>query len=238
MLSSSGGNWLEKRSRHWNLLSLKDDKEATNTFDHHTKLMVSLKRLNFRQWVFVSSNILLWKRFFKLIKLNSIVSTNFVFNRKKKHQSKRLLSQLKESLNGFSFGVNNNSDLAENEFVEFQGLILLIVARLHHPAKTANSYSCNWKEFDRQVQEEIDSVVAVVERRIHHKILTAIEIVVVLIVEIKVRSITGSSRHGLITVVRNPDQKFVKEFRRYSGYGGIYLDRFEYQSEYEWSDTM
>ena len=54
-----------------------------------------------------------------------------------------------------------------------------------------------------RVRKELDSVVADVENQIHEVILTAVESVVLTKVEVAVRSITGSSRHGPNSVVLN-----------------------------------
>ena len=126
---------------------------------------------------------------------------------KKKHQHKRQLSQLKEILNDFIIGNNNNASAIGNETLEPQtnGLSNNF-GRIAVGENSASQHQDIEKNIDDKISKAVDRAVMTVENCMHDAILTAMDNVVIPRVKMAVRSITESSGRGRSSVVQNPDQ--------------------------------
>ena len=132
------------------------------------------------------------------------------FTQKKKQQHKRQLSQLNDTLNGFVIGNNINVSAVEDENLEPQ-----TNSRFQNFGRVTlrEDSACQGLVFENNIDDKIrkavDDAVNTVEYRMLDAILTAMDNVVVLRIEVVVRSITQSSGRALISIVQNPDQKDV-----------------------------
>ena len=127
--------------------------------------------------------------------------------RNKKHQHKKQLSQLKESLNDFFIGNNTNASAIRDETFKLQtNSRFIICTRTIVREKSACQNQIIESKFDDTVRKPVDKVVKVVEKRMHHATLTALDKVVIPRVDITVPSIFESSRRGPSSMVKNPDQ--------------------------------
>ena len=128
-----------------------------------------------------------------------------VSTRKEKIRQKRQISQLKETLKDFVFGNNTNMGVSGNGNLEEQ-------ASGHHRdferiVDNASQNQVIGNNTDDKIRDAVDSVVIVVENRMHDAILTAINDVVIPQVEMTVRPITRTPGNGPNSIVQNPDQR-------------------------------
>ena len=72
---------------------------------------------------------------------------------------------------------------------------------------SASQYQVMENNIDGEVRKAVDKAVLTVENRKHDAIVTAMDKVVIPRVEMAVKSITGSSGHGLNSEVQNPYQR-------------------------------
>ena len=119
----------------------------------------------------------------------------------KKHQNKKLISQLK-SLNDFVNGNNANAEAAENEAVETEtGYFVGNFERLTVGENNTSHDEVVERKISDRSGKVINSVVKAVEIRVHEAIWTAMDNIVIPRVEMAVRSITGSSERGPIRFI-------------------------------------
>ena len=129
-----------------------------------------------------------------------------VSTRKKKHQNKKFLLQLKESLNDCFIDNNTHGGVAEDKNVGPQSKHF--VKNFENATLCENSGSQSQvfeNNFANRVRKEVDSVV--VENLDHTAILTAMSSVVKPGVEKEMISITVSSGRGPKYVVQKLDQR-------------------------------
>ena len=113
---------------------------------------------------------------------------------------------MNETLNDFVIGSNTNVRVIGNETLESGGRYVI-------PEKEVNGgTSAGQKEIkgnfiEDTIKKAVDTAILTVKNRMHGPIVTAIDIVVIARLEMAIRSITGSSRHGLIFAVQNPDRE-------------------------------
>ena len=128
----------------------------------------------------------------------------------KMHHSKRLLSQLKNFLYDFVFGIYTQAVVAEDETVWPQGKSFINNFRSTTFGENSVSHvQVIGKKMSDRHRKEIDRVVAAVETWDFDAILTSMVRVVIPRVEMAMRSITGfgSSGRGPCSVVQNSDRR-------------------------------
>ena len=128
-----------------------------------------------------------------------------VSTRKKKSQHKEQLSQLNEILNDFVIGNSTNAGAIRNELQNLKPMFVLIISKRVLTVKTVQvkiitSKTILTKKIGRRL-------IMTVVNHMHDAILTAMDNVVFLRVEMAVRSITGSSGQRPSSVVQNPDRR-------------------------------
>ena len=131
-----------------------------------------------------------------------------VSTRKKKHQNKRLLSQLIETSNCFIIGNDINADTIEIETLEPQtsGLVNNFVWSIVGE-NSASHDEVIQRNFADNFRKEVVNAVMAVESRVPDEISTAMYNVVIPIAELAVRSVIESSGRGPNSMAQNPDQR-------------------------------
>ena len=125
-----------------------------------------------------------------------------VSTRKKKHQHKRQLSQLSETLNDFVIRNHTNSNVIGDEFLGFRiNSFYNLFGRTTVYENSAFQDQFVEKDIDDKIIQAVDNAVIAVENRVHDAILTAMHNVVLPRVEMAVISITESSERVLNSVV-------------------------------------
>ena len=127
-----------------------------------------------------------------------------VSTRRKKSQNKKQFIRLDDTLIDFVFGKGTTVNTMAKEALESQ-------ATGHHEdferfVDNASQKQVIGSNTDGKIRNVVDSAVIVVENLMHDPILTAMNNVLIPRVEMAVRSITGSSRNGPNSIVRNPDR--------------------------------
>ena len=103
-----------------------------------------------------------------------------IFTRKMKHQNKRYLSHLMESLNDF-FGKITEAGVAEGGTVESQNGPLVSICGVEALSENTASYNqVIRKDIADRIRIEVDNVVAAVKNWVHDSIFTAMDSVAVL----------------------------------------------------------
>ena len=128
-----------------------------------------------------------------------------VSTRKMKGRNKKQFNPLKDTLNDFVIGNGNTVNTLEHEALESQ-----TTGHHEHFERNIDSASQNLvivNNFDDGIKNAVDSAVFVVENRMNHAILTAMNNVVFPRIEMAVRSITSSSENGPNSRFENPDRR-------------------------------
>ena len=128
-----------------------------------------------------------------------------VSTRKMENQQRRHLSQLDETLKDIVIGNSVKMNVSENENLEQRTDGQCNDSE--RVDKTACQNQVIKNEIDDQITRTVSSAVMTVENRMHDAILTAIDNVVIPRVEMAVKSITSSARHGTSSDVQNPDRR-------------------------------
>ena len=132
-----------------------------------------------------------------------------VSTRKKRNQQKKQLSQLNETLNDFITGNGTNVSAMENETLE-----QLTIGQHNDFERFVDSASQNQVIeiiIDDKVRKAVDNAVLTVGNRMHDGLSTGMDTVVIPRVDMAVKSITGSSGHGLNSEVQSPDRRNFSE---------------------------
>ena len=128
-----------------------------------------------------------------------------VSTRNKKNQQKWLLSQLDDTSTDIDIGNIVNVNVLESESLKQQTKgqpndweIIDLSARQNQVIEN---------NIDDQIPGAVSSAVMTVAIRMHDSILTAIHNVVIPRIEMAVKTITGSTGHGVNSEVQNPDRR-------------------------------
>ena len=104
------------------------------------------------------------------------------------------LSQLNGTLNDFSIGSSTNLNAVENETLEQQ------TNGPHNDFERFNNSSSHNQAIENNIVDKI-------RRAVDDAILTAMDKMIIPRIETAVRSITGSTGHGTISDIQNPDRR-------------------------------
>ena len=130
-----------------------------------------------------------------------------VSTRKKKHEHKKQLSQLNETLNNYIIGKITNASAIVNETLEPQTNNLSnSCERIAVGENSACQDGVVDETIDDKIRKAFDNAVMTLKNRIHDAILTAMDNILITRVEMAVRLITESSIRGPSNMVLNPDQ--------------------------------
>ena len=128
--------------------------------------------------------------------LNSTIY-KIVSTRRKQNHQKTQFSQINGTLNDFVIPKNIDASVVENGTLEPQ-----TTGRFNNSERNiggedgAGQNQVNNSNIDDKIRKAVANAVMTVENRMHDAILTAMDKVVNLRVEIAMRSITGSTGHG------------------------------------------
>ena len=136
----------------------------------------------------------------------SAVDFKVASTREKKQQSKRLFSQLSEKDNGFMIGQSNQDEQTESrDNMKYRGI---------SSDKISNPTQVNYPQVDvhtpeknivSKVRSEVDNMMTTVENRVQHAVLTAIENLVTLRMELVMKSANALSGRSVDDNVLEPD---------------------------------
>ena len=123
----------------------------------------------------------------------------------KNQQKKKQFTQLNETLIDVTNGNGTNVNVIENETLEQQTKGQHIGFEKFHDSASQNQVV--EIIFDNKDRRVLNNAISTVENRMEDAFSTAMDKMIIPRVEMTVKSITGSSRHGPISEVQNLDRK-------------------------------
>ena len=128
------------------------------------------------------------------------------FSLQEEESRDRQISQLDETLKGFVSGNSVNVTVLEVE--NFEHLINVQSKDLERADDSVRQRQVIERKLDDQITRAVGCAHMIVKNCMHDAILTAIDNFVIPSVEMAVKSITGSARHGTSSEVQNPDRRY------------------------------
>ena len=144
--------------------------------------------------------------------VNSIVDGKMVSTKKKKQQNKKLFSQLGEKNTDFMAEQKNRDEQTESrDNMICRGTSWDNISnptQVNYPQVVMHTLEEN---IVSKVGSEVDNVLTSIEARVQDAVLTAIEILVILRVELAMKSGIGSSGRGVDNVALDSDRGIFQE---------------------------